>query len=183
MSRLVSSPRSQQPDGSFDSVAHREPTSEDRLFSALQAEIGSDSEAKATDGSLLEQILNKNADFLLSDSGSDCDIDPDILAQVEAEEADMNGNQEVEVVQQERQPFSCLSYALYMAENQELTKTTEKLYWLQMQAQWAERAGVKNEFLAGLDVEILHSKVMKLRLEQRLGQLPFASKVSESYNE
>lgn len=165
---------SQQPHhsfGSFGSAASREPTLEDRILSNLEAEIGSDFEADDIDVPLLEQIVNKNVDSPDYDSGSECEIDADILAEVEAEEADIDNDNELVVVQQEWHPSPELAYNLYVADDQECTKTTEKLYWLQMQAQWAERGGVKNSFLTGLDAEILHLEGVKLRLEQKLSSI------------
>lgn len=130
--------------------------------------MGSDFEADDIDVPVLEQIVNKSVGSPDSNSGSECEIDADILAEVEAEEAEMVNDNEVVVLQQEWQPSPELAYNLYVADDQECTKTTEKLYWLQMQAQWAERGGVKNSFLAGLDAEILHLDGVKLRLEQKL---------------
>ena len=146
---------------------------------ALRAEIGSDFEVEDIDVPLLAGIVNasphncqNNPSDYESDSGSDCEIDAGILAEVEAEEAAMNNYNEVEVVQQEWQPSPDLCYALYLSDDQKLNQTYEKLYWLQMQAQWAEHGGVKNEFLTSLDGEILHLEGLKLRLEQKLSLIP-----------
>lgn len=137
----------------------------------MQAELGSDFEAEDTDISLLEEIVNKNVDSSDSEFGSDCEIDADIFAEVEAElTADMDTD--TSPIPQEWPLSPNLSYALYLVEDQELVGSTEKLYWLKMQAQWAERGGVNNSFLTVLDTEVLHLEGVKLRLEQKLSFIP-----------
>lgn len=137
-------------------------------MSALQAELGSDFGESDIHVPLLGGIVNKNVASPDSDDGSDCDIDADILTEVEAEEAEMNNDAEIRALHREWQPSSDLAYNLYIADHEELTTTAQKLYWLQMQAQWAERGGVKNSFLTGVDTEILHLEGLKLRLEQKI---------------
>lgn len=127
--------------------------------------MGSNFEADDIDVPLLEQIVNKNIASPDFDSGSDCEIDADILAEIEAELAEDMVSIIIPVTS-EGQPSPDLSYALYLANDQELVRTTEKLYWLHMQAQWAERSGVKNFFLTNLHAEVLHLEDVKLRLSQ-----------------
>ena len=159
---------SRQSHGSFGSAASREPTLEDILVSTLQAELGSDFGESDIDVLLPDEVVNKN----VSDDDSDCEIDADILAEMEAEEAEMNSDGEIRALQQEWQPSPDLAYNLYISDHEELTTTTQKLYWLQMQAQWAERGGIENSFLTGLDAEVLHLEGVKLGLEQKLSFIP-----------
>ena len=164
--------------GSFGSAASCEQTLEDILVSTLQAELGSDFGDSDIDVVLPKGVVNKN----VSDDDSDCEIDADILAEMEAEEAEMNRDGEVRALQPEWQPSPDLAYNLYISDHEELTTTTQKLYWLQMQAQWAERGGIKNSFLTGLDAEVLHLEGVKLGLEQKLSFIPNFESAGDDVN-